>query len=108
VQFRKKPIVIEAVPWRGDNAQELRQFTGGRFETINPLDCGDDDRDTNAQVFDILHDTWVKLRTGDWVLRGIKGEFYPCAADVFEATYEPVDAAELVDLPHGLDAGQVC
>jgi len=88
--YRKKPVVITAVRWTGDNAEELRHFTGGRFETINPLDL-DEGSEMTAQVFDVLHNTWVSMRTGDWIVRGVKGEFYPVRDDVFRETYEPVD-----------------
>lgn len=39
-------------------------------------------------VFDELHDTWVKLKRGDWIVRGIRGEFYPVEEAVFAETYE--------------------
>lgn len=96
VRFRKKPVVVSAVRWTGDNQAELVEFTGRRFETINPLDRGDDDEMT-AQVFDVLHSTWVSMRDGDWVIRGVAGEFYPCANDVFRDTYEAVQEEEDTD-----------
>lgn len=45
----------------------------------------------SAVIRDRLHATWVNVRTGDWIIKGIEGEFYPCRADVFAATYEAVD-----------------
>jgi hypothetical protein len=86
VKFRKKPIEITAVQWTGDNADQLAEFTGGRFE---PADDSWDEPEITGCVYDELHSTWVGLRIGDWVLRGIRGEFYPCAAAVFAETYEP-------------------
>lgn len=44
----------------------------------------------SAVVFDRLHGTWVNVATGDWVIRGVQGEFYPCKPDIFAATYEAV------------------
>lgn len=44
-----------------------------------------------AVIRDRLHGTWINLRTGDWIVKGIADEFYPCEASVFAATYEAVD-----------------
>jgi hypothetical protein len=89
-RYRKKPVVVEAVRWMGDNEDELLDFTGYRvFNTIAPEDR-EGDVERTAEVWDDLHNTWVAVYTGQWVIKGVKGEFYPCADDVFEATYEPV------------------
>lgn len=90
-QFRKKPIVIDAMQWTGDNADSLRVFTDGRFTEVAPEDRTDDP-DKDAAVLDNLHSTWVLMTRGDWVIRGVQGEFYPCVDTVFAATYEPVTA----------------
>jgi hypothetical protein len=91
LKFRKRPVVIEAVQWAGDNFADLDRFTGGRFDALGPEErAGCDDPEATAQVFDVLHSTWVLVRTGDWIIRGVQGEFYPCRTDVFDATYEPV------------------
>ena len=88
-RFRKKPVVIEAVQWTGRNLDELKTFTNSQFDTVDPEDAVDDPQIT-AEVWDFLHATWVGVKTGDWVIKGVKGEFYPCDPDVFESTYEPV------------------
>ncbi len=96
MNYRKKPVVIEAVQWTGDNLAQIKRFTTDpgyglglpSFETI------DSDRDSypvfTAEVYDKLHATWVKLRPGDWVIKGIRGEFYPCDVAVFAKTYDRV------------------
>jgi len=43
----------------------------------------------------------MKADPGDWVIRGIKGEIYPCKADIFSATYEPVAAEAVKETNHG-------
>lgn len=83
-KFRKRPIDVEAIQWTGDNLAELVAFTGVRGYFV-PLE-GDV---FTAQVYDKLHDTPISVRTGDWILKGTHGEFYPCARDVFAATYTP-------------------
>ena len=64
MKFRKKPVVIEAV--------QLRDDTDGKFK-ITTLEG--------------VHTANI----GDWIIRGVKGEFYPCKPDIFTATYEPVE-----------------
>ncbi|AMS02209.1 hypothetical protein FDI84_gp56 [Mycobacterium phage Pipsqueaks] len=46
----------------------------------------------SAVVYDDLNDTWVSVATGDWIIRGVQGEFYPCKPDIFAETYEAVPA----------------
>lgn len=80
--FRKIPVVIEAIRFVGDNVAEIAEFTG--YE----LDFG-------AGVY---HDALVietlegdmKASVGDWVIKGVQGELYPCKPDIFELTYEAV------------------
>ena len=89
-QFRKKPVVIEAVQWTGDNLNAVMTFCAGdaTYElmakgnaelVIGTLEDGAE--------FEARH---VASR-GDWIIKGVKGEFYPCKPDIFDATYE--DAA---------------
>lgn len=92
--YRKKPVEIEAVQFTGDNEAEVQALTGADY--FNVLDADDrmhsDDPEMTAQVFDVLHSTWVGVYDGQWIIRGVKGEVYPCAADVFTATYEAVQS----------------
>ena len=80
VKFRKKPVVIEAVQWTGKNGSEVAAFCPG------------------IQFDFAMDDAYIKTlegemiaSAGDWIIRGIKGEFYPCKNDIFEATYEAVE-----------------
>ena len=83
-KFRKKPVVIEAVQLTKSNWQELEQFLGmedwraGKW-WANPL--------KNELGIVTLEGTMVATE-GDWIIRGVRGEFYPCKPDIFEATYE--------------------
>lgn len=88
-RFRKKPVEVSALQWDGENVEEVRDFTEGRFDALDELDRKNcDDPEATAQVFDVLHSTWVLVQTGDWIIKGIQGEFYPCRSDVFDATYD--------------------
>lgn len=91
MKYRKKPVEIEAEPWLGHNPLVLKTFARGNFHVLSEEDrqaC--DDPDATAEVFDDLHSTWVLVFTGDYIIRGVKGEFYPCRPDVFAETYEQV------------------
>lgn len=80
MKYRKKPIVIEAVQFTGTNHDEIADFcapqpvkVGGGFTLLIPTLEGE-----------------MTANQGDWVIKGVKSEFYPCKPDIFEATYEPV------------------
>jgi hypothetical protein len=93
MKYRKKPVVIEAVQFDGNNIEELQEFcmvnAPSFFQAVDEEDR-DDDPEITAQVWDKLHSTWVGVKDGQWIIKGIQGEFYPCDPDVFEATYEKV------------------
>ncbi len=85
--FRKRPVVIEAM-----------QYTGNRNSALSVVDWA---RGHGADIgigFGGNHlivttiEGEMRANSGDWIIKGIKGEFYPCAADIFAATYETVDA----------------
>lgn len=91
ITARKKPVEIQTIQWAGDNEWAVSAFTKGHFEALGPDDRATcDDPEATAQVYDRLHSTWVLVYTGDWIIRGVKGEFYPCRDSVFRETYEAV------------------
>ena len=75
-KFRKKPVVIEAVQWTGENPEEISRFCG---EFVS-WDEGE------PQFATLEGDLYAA--TGDWIIKGVKGEFYPCKPDIFEKSYE--------------------
>lgn len=93
MKYRKKPVVIEAIQWDGFNLEEVKHFVGASL------------------VYDIYDTAWevgkappkvnMKIKTlegemqvskGDYIIKGVQGEFYPCKPDIFEQTYELVEA----------------
>jgi hypothetical protein len=81
-------VVVDAIQYTGQNHEEIRAFTGtAMFIPVDPEDRVEDPEIT-AQVMDALHSTWVGVKDGQWVIRGIRGEFYPCDHGVFLETYE--------------------
>ena len=78
-KYRKKPVVIDAVQWNGRNEIYISKFIGGNLE------MGDE------TLFIQTLEGKMEASVGDYIIKGIKGEFYPCKPDVFEKTYEPID-----------------
>jgi hypothetical protein len=89
-RYRKRPVEVDTIQWTGANEAELIEFTGHRFEAI-PVEDRAEDPDLTAQVYDELHNTWVGVKTGQHIVRGVAGEYYPIAEDVLAATYQRVD-----------------
>ena len=84
-KFRKKPVEIEAVRWTGKNAAEVLDF--GNFKFIVTQIEG------KRIVQIVTLEGVMNAKEGDWIIKGVKGEFYPCKPDIFEATYESVQGA---------------
>lgn len=80
MKFRKKPVVIDAILWTGTNLVEALQF----------VTTGDVGKSDDRFVIKTLEGD-MSAAPGDWIIRGVQGEFYPCKPDIFAATYEPVD-----------------
>ena len=77
-QYRKKPVVIEAVQWTGTNGREVARFIGA-------TDYGDPIAIEIRTLEGVM-----TVSKGDYVIKGVKGEFYPCKPDIFAQTYEEV------------------
>lgn len=91
-KYRKKPVVIEAVQYVDESYAsfaKVRKLAGKHFTIVEPEDRLEDP-DIVAQVYDKLHATWVGVKVGQWIIKGVQGEFYPCDSEVFDATYETV------------------
>lgn len=87
MKYRKKPVEVEAILWDGSN------------ETINKIVLLDPEK-IELGANDKMQVTTIYIRTleglmsaflGDWIIKGVNGEFYPCKPDIFEKTYEPVE-----------------
>lgn len=84
-RYRKLPVEIEAIQWSGSNWHEILAFANfdhnGIFVTTE---------NTEMTLNIVTLEGTMKAIPGDWVIRGVKGEMYPCKPDIFVATYEPV------------------
>lgn len=83
-KFRKKPVVIEAMQFTEESKERVY-----RFVTCSKFASHDNDGNPVLDIWTL--EGRVSARLGDWVIKGVAGEFYPCKPDIFEATYEPVE-----------------
>lgn len=73
-KYRKKPVIIEAIQWTGQNSLDVIEFTNNKlFPTIETLEG------------------IITASIGDFIIKGVNGEFYPCKSDIFNKTYEEAE-----------------
>lgn len=86
-RYRKRPVVIEAMRWMPGDLGAAGAMVGwlmGRADFHHPSGSGG----TTTLAIRTLEGEML-AQPGDWIIRGVQGEFYPCRADIFAATYEP-------------------
>lgn len=103
-KYRKKPIVVEAFKWTGGQDQTedpewiVECLKSGRANVCKETES-EEYYDGNAKPVSHVVDVWLEIETlegtmradqGDYIIKGIKGEIYPCKPDIFEASYEIV------------------
>lgn len=76
MKYIKKPVVVEAVRWNGNNTNEINAFVGDKAIW------------RNGELFIYTLEGEHKAIVSDYIIKGIKGEFYPCKEDIFHKTYE--------------------
>lgn len=81
MRYRKKPVIIDAIQWTGDNYMEIDLFVDAAHRTYPSL---------GIVCIDTLEGT-MEANPGDFIIKGVNGEFYPCKPDIFEKTYEKVE-----------------
>ena len=93
-EYVKKPVVIKALQWTGDNLREVTTFTSAPPDT-----CSDIAKMKWEEYEDLVVNEGLKIYTlegkmnasvGDYIIQGVRGEFYPCKQDIFEETYSQV------------------
>ena len=77
MKYRKKPVEIDAIQWTGDNKLEIFDFCNMSYIT---------DQELRIQT---LEGSMI-ASVGDYIIKGVMGEFYPCKPDIFELTYEKI------------------
>jgi len=82
-KYRKKPIVIDAIQWDGTEDMAFEIATNDDFQGMMDFKTGE----FGGFYIDTLEGR-MKVSPNDYVIKGIKGEYYPCKPDIFELTYE--------------------
>ena len=77
-KYRKKPVIIEAIQWNGENLSEIDEFTSGKVKNHESV----------LIIPTLEGDMYASLN--DYIIKGINGEFYHCKPDIFAKTYEEV------------------
>lgn len=86
-KYRKKPVVIEAMLFKGvDSIREAMEFVGDSFEIGSSSHDGEKYEWVVIYIKTLEGD--MNVSDGDYIIKGVQGEFYPCKPDIFEATYE--------------------
>ncbi|WP_285844420.1 hypothetical protein [Oceanobacillus profundus] len=82
-KYKKKPVVIEAIQWTGTNIKDISKFTDS--STDQPF------KRLGNELFIITLEGEMRADINDYIIKGVKGEFYPCKPDVFKQTYVAID-----------------
>jgi hypothetical protein len=80
--YRKRPVEIEAVRWTGDNWNDIEAAFGRPTDIVH-------DPDSHSLLIHTLEGR-MRCSAGDWLIRGVQAEYYPCKNDIFLTTYESV------------------
>ena len=81
MKYKKKPVVIEAIQFNGRNSADIHEFCGDKVREPVGKDY------LEIETLEGIH----IASPGDYIIKGVKGEFYPCKPDIFEMTYDPVN-----------------
>lgn len=99
--YRKKPVMIEAIQLIPENLDQIVDFVPADILTL--FESGSDEFGNIGPVATIkTPEGYMQASTNDFIIKGVKGEFYPCKPDIFEATYDLV--TEFVQPPYDPDA----
>lgn len=100
MRFRKKPVVIEAMQWTGTASAatpiiDWALAAGGTIRYCEGIKCDFNGAprwhgSTVEHLSVVTLEGTMRAEIGDWIIKGVADEFYPCRSDIFQATYEPV------------------
>jgi hypothetical protein len=88
-KYRKKPVEIEACQLGQDNGGMIVAWIAANRGTANLRGGPGGGSKGGYVLIQTLEGNMIGV-PGDWIIKGVKGEFYPCKPDIFDATYEPV------------------
>lgn len=80
-KYKKKPVIVEAIKTElGMNTKKIEEFVSKQYLQI-----------VNGNVFIKTLEGTMEVTPGDYIIKGVNGEFYPCKPDIFKKTYEKVE-----------------
>lgn len=82
-KFVKNPVVIEALQYDGENIEAIERFVGKKLSTVMSSDV-------DVKLIIPTLEGYMKALKGDYIIKGIKGEFYPCKPDIFKQSYNMI------------------
>lgn len=80
MKYRKKPVVIDAIEWNGNNEKEVLDFMGWRHADVD-----------EGELYIHTLEGRMHASIGDMVIKGVAGEFYACKPGIFHNTYDKID-----------------
>lgn len=90
-KFRKKPVVIEAVKFNGEMTPELKSFLANANYTVDFMSAGLTTTQSIPTLKILTFEGVMDAIPGDFIIKGVNGEYYPCKPDIFAKTYEKVE-----------------
>ena len=106
MKYQKKAVVIDAIQVKANNFDRICDFMGCTPEQVlNPMSDIDEFGDSRDPYLGVIIETLegkMQANIGDMIIKGVKGEFYPCKPDIFKATYDkpPADYKDRMALEH--------
>ena len=83
MKYVKKPVVVDAIQMLSDNIDQVYEMLGDSLIIVGDMD--------NLKHFIDTLEGIMEISWGDYVIKGVKGEFYPCKPDIFELSYDKID-----------------
>ena len=90
MKFKKKPVVIEAIQWDGTKSGK-NKITDKFTDLTTASQAGHLFKDEMTEWSIYTLEGRMFVSKGDWIIKGVKGEYYPCKPDIFEMTYDKED-----------------
>ena len=86
-KYRKKPVEIEAIQFKRNEFEDINEFTHGNAINFRTEKC------INGKSYCEIKtlEGYMTATEGDYIIKGVNGEFYPCKENIFIKTYEPVE-----------------
>ena len=91
-KYCRKPIVVEAIQWTGNNTDEVLEFGRGKIKH-RQYKYSPNGKDIlyGEELYVETLEGELRANKGDYIIKGVRGEFYPCKPDIFEKIYEELE-----------------